>query len=100
MPGAVARRVLTALERMLEAFGSAFGIVIGVLIVLITADIALRFFRLGSLPWLIEICEYLLAGGSFLAAPWVLRHGGHIRVDILLTSIPAAASRRLEQLID
>ncbi len=96
----VDRRLLAALERLFEGLGSAFGIVIGVLIVLMAADIGLRYFRLGVLPWLIEVTEYLLAGGAFLAAPWVLRQGGHIRVDILLSSVSSAWSRRLEQLID
>jgi TRAP-type C4-dicarboxylate transport system permease small subunit len=77
-----------------------FGIVIGVLILLMTADIALRYFRLGSLPWLIELSEYLFCGGSLLAAPWVLRQGGHIRVDILLTSVPSRVAQRLEQIVD
>src|SRR5262245_17652117 len=65
-----------------------------------SADIAIRYFGWGSLPWLIEVVEYILCGGSFLAAPWVLRQGAHVRVDILLTALPAQVSRRIEQLLD
>jgi len=84
----------------LEAAGAAFGIAVGILILLMSADIAIRFFKLGSLPWLIEIVEYVLCGGTFLAAPWVLRQGAHVRVDILLTSVPKWLRRRLEQFVD
>jgi TRAP-type C4-dicarboxylate transport system permease small subunit len=95
-----AKRCVRALDWTLEATGAAFGIVVGVLILLMSLDIAVRFFKIGSLPWLIEVVEYLVSGGAFLAAPWVLRQGAHVRVDILLTSLPRQLSRRLEQFVD
>ena len=94
------KRCLAALEWTLDATGAAFGIAVGILILCMSADIGIRFFKLGSLPWLIEIVEYVMCGGSFLAAPWVLRQGAHVRVDILLTSLPRSVSRRLEQFLD
>lgn len=94
------KRCLRALDWTLEATGAAFGIVVGILILLMSLDIGIRFFKLGSLPWLIEVVEYLVCGGTFLAAPWVLRQGAHVRVDILLTSLPKPAARRLEQFVD
>lgn len=94
------KRCLRALDWTLEAAGSAFGIVVGVLILLMSADIGIRYFKLGSLPWLIEVVEYLVCAGTFLAAPWVLRQGAHVRVDILLTALPKGAARRLEQFVD
>ena len=44
--------------------------------------------------------EYALYFGIFLAAPWVLQHGAHVRVDVLLTVLPRPAAARLEQGID
>ncbi len=93
-------QILAALERIGAFFGGVFGVVIGALAVLMTIEIALRFFNLGSLPWLIEVAEYLLCAGTFLAAPWVLRQGAHIRIDILLVSLPRAVARRLAQAVD
>jgi TRAP-type C4-dicarboxylate transport system permease small subunit len=60
----------------------------------------LRAFGLGSLPWLIELTEYLIYAGTFIAAPWVLRQGGHVRVDILLVSLPKPLASRLEQFVN
>ncbi len=91
---------LAVMSWVMDALGSLFGWTIGVLIVLMTAEIALRFFGWGSLPWLIEVSEYLLCAGAFLSAPWVLRKGAHIRIDILLTALPRRVAIRLEQAID
>lgn len=99
-PPSIGKRALRAFEWMLEATGALFGIVVGILILLMSADIAIRYFKIGSLPWLIEVVEYLVCGGTFLAAPWVLRQGAHVRVDILVTALPKKAAQRLEQLID
>jgi TRAP-type C4-dicarboxylate transport system permease small subunit len=94
------RRCLAVHDWALAASGAAFGIAIAILILLMTADIAIRYFGWGSLPWLIEVVEYVLCGGSFLAAPWVLRQGAHVRVDLVLTALPPRIARRLEQLLD
>src|SRR5262245_9745704 len=94
------KRCLTALESMLDATGAVFGIIIGALILIMTVEIAIGSFGIGSRPWLIEVAEYLLCGGTFLAAPWVLRRGAHVRIDIVLTALPRHISRRLEQFVD
>jgi len=92
--------LLKAFERILEFFCSVFAVALGALIFLMCLDIAIRNFRIGSLPWLIELTEYALYAGTFLAAPWVLRLGSHVRVDVVLTSVPKRWAVRLEQLVD
>ncbi len=96
----MAAALLRAFERILEFFCTLFALVLGVLIALVCVDIAIRNFRIGSLPWLIELTEYAMYAGTFLAAPWVLRLGSHVRVDALLTSLPRRHAVRLEQLVD
>ena len=92
--------LLRLFARILEFFCSIFAIALGLLIFLMCLDIAIRTFRIGSLPWLIELTEYALYAGTFLAAPWVLRLGSHVRVDVILTSVPKRWAVRLEQFID
>jgi TRAP-type C4-dicarboxylate transport system permease small subunit len=94
------KTLLGAFERMLEFFCTLFALALGAVIFLICLDVALRNLRLGSLPWLIELTEYALYAGTFLSAPWVLRRGAHVRVDMVLTSIPKQAAVRLEQFVD
>ena len=86
--------------RVVDSLCTLFALVLGVLIALMCLDIAIRNFRIGSLPWLIELTEYMLYAGTFLAAPWVLRLGSHVRVDVVLTALPKKHAVRLERLVD
>lgn len=92
--------MLAFFERLLDFFCSLFGIVLGLIVALICLDVALRNLALGSLPWLIELSEYLMYAGTFLSAPWVLRQGNHVRVDMLLVALPKRLAIRLEQVVD
>jgi len=92
--------MLKLFERVLEFFCTLFALALGALIFLMCVDIAIRNFRIGSLPWLIELTEYAMYAGTFLAAPWVLRRGSHVRVDVVLTSVPKRWAIRLEQFVD
>lgn len=91
---------LAFFERLLSFFSALFALAIGSIIVLICLDVALRDLGLGSLPWLIELSEYLMYAGTFLAAPWVLRQGSHVRVDMLFVALPKRLAIRLEQFVD
>lgn len=91
---------LAFFEKLLGFFSTLFALAIGSIIVLICLDVALRNLSLDSLPWLIELSEYLLFAGTFLAAPWVLRQGNHVRVDMLFVVLPKRLAVRLEQLVD
>lgn len=92
--------MLAFFERLLDFFCSLFGIVLGLIVALICLDVALRNLALGSLPWLIELSEYLMYAGTFLSASWVLRQGNHVRVDMLLVALPKRLAIRLEQVVD
>lgn len=96
----MAQLALKALDRCMEFLCSLFGYALGAIVALMCADILLRNLGLGSLPWLIELTEYLMYAGTFLAAPWVLRQGSHVRVDMLLVALPKRYAIRLEQLVD
>jgi TRAP-type C4-dicarboxylate transport system permease small subunit len=41
-----------------------------------------------GLPWANEVTEYALYFITMLTAPWLLRQGQHIRVDVLLRVMP------------
>ena len=87
-------------DRFLTGIGYLVAASICAMAVLITIDVGLRAFRIGNLPWLNEVAEYALYAGTFLAAPWALRLGAHVRIDIVVDSLPDRASRSLEQFVD
>lgn len=60
---------------------------------LILIDVLGRSFRLFSIPWKIDVTQYLLYLTTFLAAPWVLRENGHVSVDILVAMLPKKSGR-------
>ena len=91
------RHVYSAL---LHLCGTIAGLILATIAALVSVDVVIRNFGLGNMPWLLEVAEYALYVATFLAAPWVLHQGAHVRVDLLLTSLPAAAARRLEQVVD
>jgi TRAP-type C4-dicarboxylate transport system permease small subunit len=84
----------------MSAFCSAFAIAFGFFTQMVCVDIVFRQFGIASMPWLVEVIEYLMYGGTFLAAPWVLRQGEHVRVDLVLSSVPKRVAVRLEQIVD
>ena len=73
---------------------------IGLFALLIPLDLFLRKIGWGNLPWLHEGAEYGLYVGVFLSAAWVLNKGAHVRVDIVIASLPDRVALRLEKLLD
>jgi TRAP-type C4-dicarboxylate transport system permease small subunit len=89
-----------AYAALIEALGLLAGILVGIGTLLIALDVALRNLFVIGIPWLIEAVEYGMYAVTFLAAPWVLRHAGHVRVDVLLASMPARFARVLDRVAD
>jgi TRAP-type transport system small permease protein len=67
---------------------------------LIGADVTGRNVGLGGIPWSGEISEDILYLLTLLTAPWLLRQGQHIRVDILLRALPPRVGWLLEWVSD
>ncbi len=70
------------------------------MMLIIVADVALRNLLIPGLPrslaWSNEISELMLYLITMSVAPWLLRRGQHIRVDIMLLTIPSRLAWRLE----
>ena len=78
--------------KVLEAFALCACVLIGLMALMICADVLLRNVALipgvDGIAWSNELSETGLYLITMLAAPWLLRRGQHIRVDILLRAIP------------
>ncbi len=90
----------TGYDRFLGFCGLIAGISIAAVAVMVTLDVVLRNLGIGNFPWLIEVVEYELYVATFLATPWVLHQGAHVRVDLLPTLLPPPVARALEVLTD
>src|SRR5437868_2015712 len=85
---------------IVEALAYGVGVAFGIGTALIALDVALRNLAGTGFPWLIDAIEYGLFAGTFLAAPWVLREGAHVRVDIVVTTLPPRGAAFLETVAD
>jgi TRAP-type transport system small permease protein len=67
-----------------------------VMTLLIGADVVTRNAGLGGIAWSSEASEDILYLLTLLSAPWLLRQGQHIRVDIVLRALPSRIGWQLE----
>jgi len=86
------RRIEQAYGRLLAGLALAACAVLFLMMAVICVDVLLRNVRLVpgllGLPWANEVTEYALYLVTVLTAPWLLREGRHIRVDVLLRVMP------------
>jgi TRAP-type C4-dicarboxylate transport system permease small subunit len=70
------------------------------MMLVIVADVALRNLPVPGLPrglaWSNEVSELMLYLMTMTVAPWLLRQGQHIRVDIVLQALPPRLAWTLE----
>jgi TRAP-type transport system small permease protein len=86
--------------RLLEALLFVACLLLLVMTLLIGADVLLRNIGMGGIAPSNEISEDIIYLITLLAAPALLRHGQHIRVDIVLRALPAKIGWLLEWLGD
>ena len=86
-------RLSAAYARLLSSLALVGCAILLAMMVIIVTDVALRNMAVPGLPqglaWSNEISELMLYLITMCVAPWLLRQGQHIRVDILLQALPA-----------
>jgi TRAP-type transport system small permease protein len=74
--------------RVLQSLAAAAALLLGLSAAAITLDVLGRNVGLGTLPWILEVSEYVLPLATFLVAPWLLYRNEHVRLDIILQARP------------
>jgi TRAP-type C4-dicarboxylate transport system permease small subunit len=93
-------RASAAFGRLLDALAIAAALILLAMVVIVTADIVLRNVMGAGFAWANEVSEYALYLMTLLTAPWLLRRGQHVRLDIILTLVPARVAWLMEALGD
>jgi TRAP-type C4-dicarboxylate transport system permease small subunit len=95
------------MTRLSDAFGRALNMLAIVaaltllaMVVMVSADIVLRNLTRTGFPWANEVSEYALYVITLLTAPWLLRRGQHVRIDLVLVLVPARVAWLMEALAD
>lgn len=95
---------------VLELCGLVAALLVFAMTSLIVADVALRnlsdtsigFLRAlarhlpATIPASVELTEYAMFFAAAFAAPWLLRRGQHIRIDVLIVRVPPLAGWIME----
>jgi TRAP-type C4-dicarboxylate transport system permease small subunit len=98
------QRLEDAYGRLLEFLALAGCALIFGMTLMICADVFLRNVRIVpgmvGLEWANEISEAMLYLITLLTAPWLMRKGQHIRVDIVLRAVPKPVGWGFEWMVD
>jgi len=89
-------RLSNAFGKLLNALAVAAALTLLAMVVMVTADILLRNLTRTGFAWSNEVSEYALYVITLLTAPWLLRRGQHVRVDLVLTLVPVRVAWLME----
>jgi TRAP-type C4-dicarboxylate transport system permease small subunit len=87
-------------ERLFNALAAVAAALLLIMVVLVTADIVLRNTARFGFAWANEVTEYALYLTTLLTAPWLLRRGQHVRIDMALVFVPPRVAWFMEALAD
>ena len=97
-------RLSAGYGRFLSGLALAGSALLLAMMLVIVADVALRNLAIRGLPqglaWSNEVSELMLYLITMCVAPWLLRQGQHIRVDIVLRAVPRGLAWGLEWIAD
>jgi TRAP-type C4-dicarboxylate transport system permease small subunit len=100
----VTARLSAAYGRFLAGLALTGCAILFAMMLIIVGDVLLRNVALAGLPrglaWSNEVSELMLYLITMCVAPWLLRRGQHIRVDIVLRALPPGAAWAMEWIGD
>jgi TRAP-type C4-dicarboxylate transport system permease small subunit len=94
------RAAVSAYDRLIDLCAAVTALAVLFLTFGITLDVAVRTLGLGTIDWMLEASEYALLLLTFFGAPWALREGAHVRVDVVVNALPKAVAQALEIIAD
>ena len=96
-------RVSALYGKLLEGLALVACALLFLMMLMICADVLLRnvpMFGLRGIDWSNEVSEGMLYLITMMAAPWLLRRGQHIRLDVILAALPARLAWLMEAVAD
>ena len=85
---------------VIQAMAWVAAVVLGLMALAVTLDVAGRNLGWGNTGWVVELSEYSLPVATLLVAPWLLHRNEHVRLDVVLVSLPKPVSLWLERVAD
>lgn len=82
-------------DKVLNGLASLAGVMVGFMTLAVSYSVVMRYLLNRPPIWVVQVSEYMLLWITFLGAAWLLREGGHIRVDIITSHLSEKAQRVL-----
>jgi TRAP-type C4-dicarboxylate transport system permease small subunit len=86
--------------RLFDLFAAVAALLLLAMVTIVTADILMRNALGIGFSWANEVTEYALYITTLLTAPWLLRRGQHVRIDIALVMVPPRTAWTMEVMAD
>lgn len=93
-------RLSSLLARLFDILATIAALTLLAMVALVTADIVLRNTLGTGFAWSNEVTEYGLYLITLLTAPWLLRRGQHVRIDMMLVLVPPRVAWLMEAAAD
>jgi C4-dicarboxylate transporter DctQ subunit len=72
---------------IIDSMAFLAGVLLVGAVLIICLEVWMRYFARKPQVWTVEICEYILFAIAFLGAPWLLKKGGHVSIDIMVAQM-------------
>lgn len=87
-------------DRITDACGALAAVLVLGVTALIVVDVILRNVVRAPLGYSVELSEYAMLFLTALTAPWLLKRGEHVRIDLILQRLPHAVGWLCEMVCD
>lgn len=87
-------------DRVTDVCGALAAVLVFAVTALIVVDVILRNVARAPLGYSVELSEYTMLYLTALTAPWLLKRGEHVRIDLLLQRMPHAIGWLCEIICD
>ena len=74
-------------DRIIDFMAFLAGVLLVGAVLIVCFEIWMRYFVRKPQVWTVEVCEYILFAIAFLGAPWLLKKGGHVSIDIIVAQM-------------
>jgi TRAP-type C4-dicarboxylate transport system permease small subunit len=83
-------------DLIIEILSYIAGIIVLVITFIVTWSAVVRYLGFRPPLWTFQFTEYALLWFTFLAAAWLLREGGHISIDTIVSRLRRKTRRKLD----
>lgn len=77
------KKVVEFYDRAIDSLAGGGAILVIAMMAVVCLEVVMRYILRRPLIWAVETSEYMLVVLTFLAATWILRSEGHVKVDFL-----------------